>query len=56
MSPDADPALQPPACPDEYGPEQRLANRIRRGFRTAAGHLDTATAPLISAWGRKPEV
>ncbi|MER6045884.1 methyltransferase domain-containing protein [Streptomyces sp. NPDC001793] len=124
---DADPALQPLACPDEYGPEQQLANRIRRGFRTllaergaqlsfgrtlprllrtaglaeveaeayfpitspagsaleaatvrqirgrlieaglataeeierhltniAAGHLDTTTAPLISAWGRKP--
>ncbi|MFI9723939.1 methyltransferase domain-containing protein [Streptomyces sp. NPDC052396] len=124
---DADPALQPLACPDEYGPEQELANRIRRGFRTllaergaqlafgrtlprllrtaglaeveadayfpitspagsaleaatvrqirdrliegglataeeieehlaniASGHLDTATAPLISAWGRKP--
>ncbi|MFB7632249.1 methyltransferase domain-containing protein [Streptomyces sp. NPDC056149] len=124
---DADPALQPLACPDEYGPEQELANRIRRGFRAllaergaqlafgrtlprllrtaglvdveadayfpitspigsaleaatvrqirgrlieaglataeeieehlaniASGHLDTATAPLISAWGRKP--
>ncbi|MEW1656638.1 methyltransferase domain-containing protein [Streptomyces sp. NPDC093707] len=124
---DADPALQPLACPDEYGPEQELANRIRRGFRSllaergaqlafgrtlprllrtaglvdveadayfpitspigsaleaatvrqirerliegglataeeieehltniASGRLDTATAPLISAWGRKP--
>jgi SAM-dependent methyltransferase len=30
---DADPALQPLACPDEYGPEQRLANRLRQGFR-----------------------
>ncbi|MFR9798651.1 methyltransferase domain-containing protein [Streptomyces sp. MS06] len=30
---DADPALQPLACPDEYGPEQRLANRLRHGFR-----------------------
>ncbi len=30
---DADPALQPPTCPDEYGPEQRLDNRLRRGFR-----------------------
>ncbi|MCN9239687.1 methyltransferase domain-containing protein [Streptomyces sp. RY43-2] len=30
---DADPALQPLACPDEYGPEQRLANRLRTGFR-----------------------
>ncbi|KUL38898.1 methyltransferase [Streptomyces sp. NRRL F-4489] len=124
---DADPALQPLACPDEYGPEQRLANRVRRGFRAllaergarldfgrtlprllrtaglaeveadayfpitspagsaleaatvrqirdrlieaglataeeiqehlanlATGQLDTTTAPLISAWGRKP--
>ncbi len=31
---DADPALQPLLCPDEYGPEQQLANRLRRGFRT----------------------
>ncbi|MEU5537683.1 methyltransferase [Streptomyces sp. NPDC020362] len=30
---DADPALQPLICPDEYGPEQRLANRLRQGFR-----------------------
>ena len=124
---DADPALQPLLCPDEYGPEQRLANRVRHGFRTllaergadlaygrtlprllrdngltgvraeaffpvssptgdaleiatveqvrgrlvaaglatdaeieahlanvAAGRLDLATAPLVSAWGRRP--
>lgn len=124
---DADPALQPLICPDEYGSEQALANRLRRGFRTlltqrgadlafgrtlprllrtaglveveadgffpvssaactaleaatvrqirdqlvaggiatdaeieehlanvATGALDLATAPLISAWGRKP--
>ncbi|MEV6837305.1 methyltransferase [Streptomyces sp. NPDC051133] len=31
---DADPALQPLICPDEYGPEQRLANRLRQGFRS----------------------
>lgn len=31
---DADPALQPLACPDEYGPEQQLANRLRQGFHT----------------------
>lgn len=31
---DADPALQPLACPDESGPEQRLANRLRAAFRT----------------------
>ncbi|KOV59032.1 methyltransferase domain-containing protein [Streptomyces sp. MMG1121] len=30
---DADPALQPLICPDEYGPEQRLANQLRQGFR-----------------------
>ncbi|MDA4887853.1 methyltransferase domain-containing protein [Streptomyces sp. MS2A] len=30
---DADPALQPLLCPDEYGPEQELANRLRHGFR-----------------------
>lgn len=31
---DADPRLQPLACLDEHGPAQRLANRIRDGFRT----------------------
>lgn len=31
---DADPALQPLICPDEYGPEQRLANKLRFGFRS----------------------
>jgi SAM-dependent methyltransferase len=124
---DADPALQPLACPDEHGPEQRLANELRAGFRrllaergadlgygrtlprllrgagltevgaacyfpvggrlcdeleiatinqlrdrlveagladeqrieqhlatVAAGRLDLSTAPLVSAWGRKP--
>ncbi|MBO1413362.1 class I SAM-dependent methyltransferase [Streptomyces sp. FH025] len=124
---DADPALQPLLCPDESGPEQRLANRLRSGFRTlmagrgadlsygrtlprvlreaglagveadayfpitspacavledatvrqirhllverglatdeeierhlaavASGRLDLATAPMISAWGRRP--
>jgi SAM-dependent methyltransferase len=30
---DADPALQPLPCPEEYGPEQQLANRLRHGFR-----------------------
>ncbi|MFI6010569.1 methyltransferase domain-containing protein [Streptomyces sp. NPDC051243] len=30
---DADPALQPLLCPDEYGPEQQLANRLRDGVR-----------------------
>ncbi len=124
---DADPALQPLPCPDEHGPEQALANRLRAGFRAmlaergadlaygrrlprllrdagladveadvffplaskvagaleratighvraglvagghateeeverhlanvAAGRLDLATAPLVSAWGRRP--
>jgi SAM-dependent methyltransferase len=124
---DADPALQPLICPDEYGPEQDLANRLRTGFRkllarrgadlsygrklprllrdaglaevradaffpitspacalletatvnqvrdeliaqghasaeeidrhlanVAAGGLDLATAPMVSAWGRRP--
>ncbi|MFJ7629121.1 class I SAM-dependent methyltransferase [Streptomyces sp. NPDC097595] len=31
---DADPGLQPLLCPDESGPEQRLANRLRSGFRS----------------------
>lgn len=26
--------LQPLLCPDESGPEQQLANRLRSGFRT----------------------
>ncbi|MFI0169317.1 methyltransferase domain-containing protein [Streptomyces sp. NPDC017095] len=30
---DADPALQPLICPDEHGPRERLANRLRHGFR-----------------------
>ncbi|AHH96518.1 class I SAM-dependent methyltransferase [Kutzneria albida] len=30
---DADPALQPLICPDEHGEPQRLANRLRAGFR-----------------------
>ena len=31
---EADPGLQPWICPDEYGPAQQLANRLRTGFRT----------------------
>ena len=34
---DADPGLQPLACLDEYGDEQRLANKIRRDVRTLMG-------------------
>lgn len=30
---DADPTLQPLACPDKHGPAEQLANRLRRGFR-----------------------
>ena len=45
---DADPALQPLTCPDESGPEQRLANRLRRGFR---GLLAERGADL--AYGRR---
>ena len=31
---DADPALQPLSCLEETGPEEVLANRLRRGFRS----------------------
>ena len=30
---EADPALQPLVCPDEYGPAQELANKVKHGFR-----------------------
>ncbi len=30
---EADPALQPLVCPDETGPAQQLANRLKTGFR-----------------------
>ncbi|QPP09930.1 methyltransferase domain-containing protein [Streptomyces bathyalis] len=30
---EADPQLQPKVCPDEHGPEQRLANKLKDGFR-----------------------
>jgi ubiquinone/menaquinone biosynthesis C-methylase UbiE len=45
---DADPALQPLLCPDEHGPEQQLANRLRQGFR----HL-LADRGADLAYGRK---
>ncbi|MFB9180270.1 methyltransferase domain-containing protein [Dactylosporangium sucinum] len=124
---EADPALQPLACPDEHGPAQRLANKLKHDFRAlmagrgvdlaygrtlprllreagltevgadasfplsgpacttleeatvrqirgrlldaglatreeidehlanlAAGKLDVATSPMVSAWGRRP--
>lgn len=31
---EADPGLQPRVCPDEFGAEQVLANRLKVGFRT----------------------
>jgi SAM-dependent methyltransferase len=31
---EADPALQPLVCPDEAGPAERLANKLKRDFRT----------------------
>jgi len=31
---EADPALQPLLCLEDQGPEQQLANRLRRGFRS----------------------
>jgi len=125
---EADPGLQPLVCPDEYGAEQELANRLKTAFRSlmadrgvdlsfgrtlprllrsaglvdvqsdsffpmggpacneleratveqiraglvaadlatedeieqhlsnvAAGSLDLATSPMVSAWARKPE-
>ena len=41
---EADPGLQPLVCPDESGPEQELANRLKAGFRTllAARGVDLA--------------
>src|SRR6266498_2688626 len=31
---EADPMMQPLACPDESGPAQQLANKLKRDFRT----------------------
>ena len=31
---EADPMLQPLVCPDEFGAEQALANRLKHGFRS----------------------
>ena len=41
---EADPALQPLVCPDESGAPQRLANKLKTGFRTlmAARGVDLA--------------
>ncbi|GAA4046942.1 methyltransferase [Streptomyces shaanxiensis] len=45
---DADPLLQPQLCPDEYGPEQQLANRLRDGVHA---HLAEHGADL--SFGRR---
>jgi hypothetical protein len=37
---EADPGLQPLICPDDYGPAQQLANRLRNGFRTLMAGRD----------------
>ncbi|WP_030564640.1 methyltransferase domain-containing protein [Streptomyces aureocirculatus] len=41
---EADQALQPHACPDEYGPEQELANQLRKGVRTLLAERGTDLA------------
>lgn len=41
---EADPGLQPLLCPDEYGPAQELANRLRHGFRTLMADRDADLA------------
>jgi SAM-dependent methyltransferase len=41
---EADPGLQPLLCPDEYGPAQELANRLRHGFRTLMAGRDADLA------------
>jgi SAM-dependent methyltransferase len=48
---DADPALQPLACPDERGPAEELANRVRRGFRSllAGRGVDLAFGRTLTA-------
>ncbi len=45
---EADPQLQPLVCPDEHGPAQQLANKIKRGFRAL---LAERSAEL--AYGRR---
>jgi SAM-dependent methyltransferase len=37
---EADPGLQPLLCPEDYGPAQQLANRLRTGFRTLLAGRD----------------
>lgn len=52
----AQPGLQPLLCPDEHGPAQQRANRLRYVFRSlmAGRRADLATAPPVSARGRVP--
>lgn len=46
---EADPGLQPLVCPDESGDEQRLANRLKNGFRAlmASRGVDLAFARTL---------
>ncbi len=37
---EADPGLQPLVCPDEYGPAQELANKLKRAFRSLMAERD----------------
>jgi hypothetical protein len=41
---EADPGLQPLICPDDYGPAQQRANRLRNGFRTLMAGRDADLA------------
>jgi SAM-dependent methyltransferase len=41
---EADPALQPLVCPDEYGADQQLANKIKHGFRVLLAERDADLA------------
>ena len=41
---DADPGLQPLLCPDDHGPAQHLANRLRHGFRMLMSGRDADLA------------
>jgi SAM-dependent methyltransferase len=42
LSEEADPELQPLACIDEWGPEQQLANKLKRGFRSSPNEVSTS--------------
>jgi hypothetical protein len=45
---EADPGLQPLACPDEWGAEQQLANKLKAAFRSLM-----AERSVDLAFGRK---